>query len=82
MWRKLGAVTMVLLSLTSLIVSGRLFFHYKFIAESYSISLMKLIGGEIWLLMELVNLCILGIIFMTLLYKCIIVLKEKTKNNN
>lgn len=75
--KKVGSVAIFLLSLTSLILSGRLFFHYKFLADSYNMSFIKLIGGDIWMLMELVNLGILVIISIVALFKCIAALMEK-----
>ncbi|MBC6003032.1 MAG: hypothetical protein E6902_01385 [Paeniclostridium sordellii] len=75
--KKASSVVIFLLSLTSLMLSGRLFFHYKFLADSYNMSLIKLVGGDIWLLMELVNLGILCIISIVALFKCIVAFKEK-----
>lgn len=82
MWKKISAITIFLLSLTSLIISSRLFFHYKFLADSYDISIIKLMGGDIWVLMELMNLCIVSIIFIIALVKCIAVLKNKKFSGN
>lgn len=74
--KKISAVSIFLLGLTSLILSGRLFFHYKFLADSYNISFIKLLGGDIWMLMELINLGILVIISILTLFKCISVFRE------
>lgn len=75
--KKISAVSIFLLSLTSLILSGRLFFHYKFLADSYNIHFIKLLGGDIWMLMELVNLGILAIISILTLFKCRSVFREE-----
>ncbi|MEW9080000.1 hypothetical protein [Terrisporobacter glycolicus] len=74
--KKISAVSIFLLSLTSLILSGRLFFHYKFLADSYNIPFIRLLGGDIWMLVELVNLGILAIISIMTLFKCISVFRK------
>lgn len=73
---KISSVVIFLLTLTSLILSGRLFFHYRFLADSYNIHFIKLLGGDIWMLLELVNLGILAIISIVALFKCIFVFRD------